>query len=70
MDLLSSNDRLLISDSAGETIILSAEEQSKLLKKIDYSLMPLLCVVYGLNYLDKTTLSYASIVGFKVSRSH
>ncbi|KAI0439111.1 major facilitator superfamily transporter allantoate [Xylaria telfairii] len=57
--------RLLISDSVGETIILSAEEQSKLLKKIDYSLMPLLCVVYGLNYLDKTTLSYASIVGFK-----
>ena len=27
--------------------------------------MPLMCVVYGLNYLDKTTLSYASIMGIK-----
>jgi len=27
----------------------------------------MLCVVYGLNYLDKTTLSYASIMGLKKS---
>lgn len=25
----------------------------------------IMCVVYGLNYLDKTTLSYASIMGLK-----
>ncbi|KAI1751670.1 major facilitator superfamily transporter allantoate [Xylaria castorea] len=55
----------LVAAHAGETILLSAEEQSKLLKKIDFSIMPLLCIVYGLNYLDKTTLSYASVVGFK-----
>ncbi|TRX95177.1 hypothetical protein FHL15_003869 [Xylaria flabelliformis] len=55
----------LVAAHAGETILLSPEEQSKLLKKIDFSIMPLLCLVYGLNYLDKTTLSYASIVGFK-----
>ncbi|KAI0456908.1 major facilitator superfamily transporter allantoate [Xylaria acuta] len=55
----------LVAAHAGETILLSAEEQSKLLKKIDFAIMPLLCIVYGLNYLDKTTLSYASIVGFK-----
>ncbi|KAI8953462.1 major facilitator superfamily transporter allantoate [Xylaria longipes] len=55
----------LVNAHAGETILLSAEEQSKLLRKIDFSIMPLLCLVYGLNYLDKTTLSYASIVGFK-----
>lgn len=24
-----------------------------------------MCVVYGLNYLDKTTISYASIMGIK-----
>ena len=24
-----------------------------------------MCIVYGLNYLDKTTLSYASIMGIK-----
>lgn len=27
----------------------------------------MLCIVYGLNYLDKTTLSYASIMGLKTS---
>ena len=37
----------------------------RLLKKIDLNVMPLLCVVYGLNYLDKTTLSYASVMGIK-----
>ncbi|GAW25286.1 putative MFS allantoate transporter [Rosellinia necatrix] len=55
----------LVTAHAGETIVLSAEEQAKLLKKIDFHMMPLLCVVYGLNYLDKTTLSYASIMGLK-----
>ena len=24
-----------------------------------------MCVVYGLNYLDKTTISYASVMGIK-----
>ncbi|KAI0206144.1 major facilitator superfamily transporter allantoate [Astrocystis sublimbata] len=55
----------LVAAHAGETVLLTAEEQSRLLRKIDYCLMPLMCLVYGLNYLDKTTLSYASIVGFK-----
>lgn len=29
----------------------------------------IMCVVYGLNYLDKTTLSYASIMGLKLPPS-
>jgi len=28
-----------------------------------------MCIVYGLNYLDKTTLSYASIMGLKLPPS-
>lgn len=28
-----------------------------------------MCVVYGLNYLDKTTLSYASVMGLKLPPS-
>ncbi|KAF2147307.1 uncharacterized protein K452DRAFT_5121 [Aplosporella prunicola CBS 121167] len=44
---------------------LDAPTQRRLLRRIDARLMPLLCVVYGLNYLDKTTLSYASIMGIK-----
>ena len=37
----------------------------RLLWKMDLNVMPLLCVVYGLNYLDKTTLSNASVMGIK-----
>jgi ACS family allantoate permease-like MFS transporter len=50
----------------GETILMTPLEEKKLLRKIDRNLMPLLCIVYGLNYLDKTTVSYASIMGLKV----
>lgn len=50
----------------GEVITLTPEEEKRLLRKIDWNIMPLLCLVYGLNYLDKTTLSYASIMGLKV----
>ncbi|RKU48354.1 hypothetical protein DL546_008829 [Coniochaeta pulveracea] len=49
----------------GEVITMTPEDEKKLLRKIDLHLMPLLCLVYGLNYLDKTTLSYASIMGLK-----
>jgi MFS transporter, ACS family, allantoate permease len=28
-----------------------------------------MCVVYGLNYLDKTTLSYASVMGLRLAPS-
>ncbi|KAI0472561.1 major facilitator superfamily transporter allantoate [Xylariaceae sp. FL0804] len=44
---------------------LTPEAERRLLRKIDLHVMPLLCVVYGLNYLDKTTLSYASVMGLK-----
>ena len=50
----------------GEVVVLTPEDERRLLKKIDRNMMPLLCIVYGLNYLDKTTLSYASIMGIKV----
>ncbi|KZF21427.1 MFS transporter [Xylona heveae TC161] len=49
----------------GEIITIDEATNKRLLRTIDFHLMPLLCVVYGLNYLDKTTLSYASIMGIK-----
>ncbi|KAH9999763.1 MFS general substrate transporter [Xylariaceae sp. FL0662B] len=55
----------LVGGRGGETIVLTPEEEKKLLRKIDLNMMPLLCIVYGLNYLDKTTLSYASVMGIK-----
>ena len=37
----------------------------RLLRKIDWHIMPIMCTIYGLNYLDKTTLSYASVMGLQ-----
>lgn len=53
----------------GQVLELTEEKRKALLRKIDWHLMPIMCVVYGLNYLDKTTLSYASIMGLKLPPS-
>lgn len=50
---------------SGEIIELDEATNRRLLRAIDRHLIPLMCVVYGLNYLDKTTLSYASVMGIK-----
>lgn len=41
----------------GGPIELTAEDNKRLLKIIDWHLMPMMCVVYGLNYLDSKSLS-------------
>ena len=48
-----------------EEIPIDEELNTRLLRKIDLHIMPMMCIVYGLNYLDKTTLSYASIMGLE-----
>jgi MFS transporter, ACS family, allantoate permease len=58
-------DEALKAFAGGEVVTMTADEEKALLSKIDRYVMPLLCIVYGLNYLDKTTLSYASIMGMK-----
>ncbi|KAF1985772.1 MFS allantoate transporter-like protein [Aulographum hederae CBS 113979] len=47
----------------GPVLELDEATRKRLLRRIDLHLMPILCIVYGLNYLDKTTLSYASVMG-------
>ena len=49
----------------GEVIEIDAATNKRLLRLIDWNLIPIMCVVYGLNYLDKTTISYASVMGIK-----
>lgn len=51
--------------ASGEMVEVDEATSKRLLRIIDWHLMPLLCLIYGLNYLDKTTLSYASIMGIK-----
>ncbi|PLN80254.1 putative MFS allantoate transporter [Aspergillus taichungensis] len=54
-----------IQDLQGEAIELDEATNKRLLRRIDWHMMPIMCVVYGMNYLDKTTLSYASVMGIK-----
>ena len=42
--------------------IISAEEK-KLIRKIDMKILPLLCTVGFFQFMDKTSISYASVLG-------
>ncbi|SGZ56557.1 CIC11C00000003657 [Sungouiella intermedia] len=42
-----------------------AEELRKIRRKIDWRLLPILCVTYTLQFLDKLSLNYASAYSFK-----
>ena len=39
----------------GQVIEIDAATNKRLLRIIDWHLMPLMCVVYGMNYLDSTS---------------
>ncbi|KAJ5987881.1 MFS allantoate transporter [Penicillium waksmanii] len=49
----------------GQSVELDEATNRRLLRTIDWHIMPIMCCVYGMNFLDKTTLSYASIMGLK-----
>ncbi|WPB06862.1 uncharacterized protein RHO25_011522 [Cercospora beticola] len=49
----------------GEVIDIDEATNKRLRRIIDWNLMPIMCTIYGLQYLDKTTLSYASIMGLQ-----
>ncbi|KAJ5306526.1 hypothetical protein PENANT_c031G05383 [Penicillium antarcticum] len=49
----------------GEAIELDEATNRRLVRTIDWHIMPIMCFVYAMNFLDKTTLSYASIMGLK-----
>ncbi|KAJ6142194.1 hypothetical protein N7497_011293 [Penicillium chrysogenum] len=49
----------------GTTETLAPEDEKKLIRKIDWHLMPILITSYGLQYLDKTSLAYSAILGLR-----
>ncbi|KOS47689.1 hypothetical protein ACN38_g1366 [Penicillium nordicum] len=50
---------------SGTTETLDPEGEKKLIRKIDWHLMPILITSYGLQYLDKTSLAYSAILGLR-----
>ncbi|KAH3903711.1 hypothetical protein HBI56_233820 [Parastagonospora nodorum] len=49
--------------AANDRIVVTSEENRRVLRKIDLVILPILLSVYFLQSLDKTTLSYASVFG-------
>lgn len=39
----------------------TADEERAVLRRIDLTILPMMCVVFFLQYLDKQSLSYASV---------
>lgn len=50
---------------AGEEIEYTPEEEKSVLRKIDWALMPMLCWIYALQFADKTSLNYSSLMGIR-----
>ncbi|KAF2417680.1 MFS general substrate transporter [Tothia fuscella] len=48
-----------------DTIVVDDDEEKKILRKIDFHLLPLTFITYGLQYLDKITLGYAAVLGIR-----
>ncbi|KAK8152135.1 major facilitator superfamily domain-containing protein [Phyllosticta citrichinensis] len=55
-----------LAEYEGQVLELNEETNKRLLRKIDKHIMPILALVYCMNFLDKTTISYASIMGLKL----
>jgi len=45
----------------GVSLEIDEATNRRLLRTIDWHLLPVMCIVYGLNYLDKTTISVSVI---------
>ncbi|CAR21357.1 KLTH0A07832p [Lachancea thermotolerans CBS 6340] len=52
-----------LNDEYLETVTFTAEEEKALVRKIDLYILPLMCFVFLSQYLDKQSLSYATIFG-------
>lgn len=57
---------IMESPSSSEALtgtLLASESAKRVLRKIDWQLIPLLFVTYNLNFMDKTILSSAAVLG-------
>ncbi|KAI0130421.1 major facilitator superfamily domain-containing protein [Xylariales sp. AK1849] len=53
----------LFNETGGLSQTLDPERNRRLLRRIDTHILPLICIVYFLQYIDKTAVSYASVTG-------
>lgn len=48
-----------------ETVTYTPEEERKVLRKIDWHILPLLAWVYAIQFADKSTLNFSSLMGIR-----
>ncbi|CAN6625656.1 allantoate permease [Trichomonascus vanleenenianus] len=58
-------DKALEIAKLSQGIVIDEETNKRLLRKIDLYVCPLMCVIYAVQYMDKTSNSYASIMGLR-----
>ncbi|KXJ89931.1 allantoate permease [Microdochium bolleyi] len=63
VDDTSNNALKLLQVSAGEPV--DNDARRRLVRKFDLRLMPILCITYALQSIDRTTLSYAAVFGIR-----
>lgn len=51
--------------TGGQFIEFTPEEETTVLRKIDLHILPLMCWVYAIQFADKVSLNYASIMGIR-----
>ncbi|KAF5696496.1 allantoate transporter [Fusarium globosum] len=57
----------LLNETGGISQPFDAKANKRLIRRIDTHIMPLICTVYFLQYIDKTAVSYASVTGIQQS---
>ena len=57
----------LIGGAGSLGVAVDPETNKRLLRKIDLHILPLICIIYFLQYIDKTAISYASVTGLRES---
>src|SRR4051812_8243856 len=65
--LTSGDAALQLLTETGSVQALDEEKNRRLLRRIDFHIMPLIFLVYFLQYIDKSAISYASVTGLKMS---
>jgi hypothetical protein len=53
----------ILTESGGQRILLTPQNNARVLKKIDLCILPVVLGIYFLQALDKATLAYASVFG-------
>lgn len=55
----------LLNDASVPHQPITPDEERRLVRKIDFMILPYLAVCYAFFYIDKTTLSYAALFGIR-----